>query len=308
MARLRCESCVGTRAVKLLITGATGFIGRYVTQRLLLDGHEILVAATDPDRVPRDWPVRKVSFQDLHGGLEKSAVREFAPDTLLHLAWAGIPNLDVAWSLTNVAISARIVSTALECGVSRVVGVGSCREYPAGGGKKAETDAPSHTADVFAQAKLSTCQLLRAASEQFGAEWRWARPFFVYGPGQRPESLIPAAIGRAAQGEELTVGSPTAAVDFVNVTDVAEALHSLATQPGPSGAFNIGSGRATNVAAVASWVRKAWSGAPAAELPSADAGQDAWWADITSITAAYDWKPTVALEEGIRDMIDKARS
>ena len=292
--------------MKILLTGATGFIGRHLVERLLSDGHDALVATRTPEDVPRDWQVQTVVFQDSHGGLDSSAIRRFSPDTLLHLAWAGIPDLGVTWSLTNVAISARVVATALDCGVKRVVGVGSCREYPSGAGEKTESDAPAESADVFAQAKLSTSRLVRAASESYGAEWRWARPFFVYGPGQRSDSLIPAAVAKAAAGSELTVASPSAAVDFVNVVDVAEALNLLTTRPGPSGAFNIGSGHAHNVASVATWVSKEWQGQQTGEILSGSE-PDAWWADTTAISKAYGWCPTITLENGIRAVIAGAR-
>jgi nucleoside-diphosphate-sugar epimerase len=292
--------------VKLVLTGATGFIGHHLVERLLRDDHDVLVATTSPERIPADWQVRTVMFQDSYGGLEVSELKRFAPDALVHLGWAGIPDLGVTWSLTNVAISARVVATALECGVKRVVGVGSCREYLSGGGKKAESDAPAVSADVFAQAKLSTSHLFRTASESCSAEWRWARPFFVYGPGQRSDSLIPAAVAKAAAGSELTVASPSAAVDFVNVVDVAEALYLLTTRPGPSGAFNIGSGHAHNVASVATWVSKEWQGQETGEILSGSE-PDAWWADTTAISKAYGWAPTITLESGIRDVIARAR-
>lgn len=293
--------------MKILLTGATGFIGHHLVERLLQDNHDVLVATTDPDRIPPNWRVQTVGFQDSHGGLDEPAIRRFGPDALVHLGWGGIPDLGVTWSLRNVAISARVVATALDCGVTRVVGVGSCREYSAGGGKKAECDTPAESADVFAQAKLSTSHLVRAASESCGAEWRWARPFFVYGPGQRSDSLIPAAIAKAAAGSALTVGSPSAAVDFVNVIDVAEALYLLATQPGPSGAFNIGSGRAHNVASVAAWVANEWQDQRAGEILSGSE-PDAWWADTAAITKAFGWNPAITLDSGIRDLISKARA
>lgn len=292
--------------MKILLTGATGFIGHHLVGRLVGDNHDVLAATTAPERIPPTWRIQTATFQDSHGGLDESEIRRFGPDAMVHLGWGGIPDLGVTWSLRNVAISARVVAIALDCGVTRIVGVGSCREYPAGGGSKKEVDAPAEYADIFAQAKASTLRLVRAASESRGAEWRWARPFFVYGPGQRSGSLIPAAIAKAAAGSELTVGSPSAAVDFVNVVDVAEALYLLATQPGPSGAFNIGSGRAHNVASVADWVAKEWQGPQTAEI-LAGSEPDAWWADTSAVNQAYRWTPTITLERGIRDLIAGAR-
>lgn len=293
--------------MRLLLTGATGFIGNHVVDRLLLGGHDLMLASTEPDRIPGEWRVQTTAFLDSAGNLDEAQIRAFAPDTLLHLAWGGIPDLDVPWSLRNVAISSRILATALACGVTRVVGVGSCREYPAGGGKKSENDAPAEHDDVFAQAKASTLHLFRAASELSGVEWRWARPFFVYGHGQRSDSLIPAAIAKAAAGSELAVASPRAAVDFVNVIDVAEALCLLAVNPGPSGAFNVGSGQAHNVASVAAWVTQEWQGREAGQI-LAGTEPEAWWSDNTAINQAYGWAPTITLEGGIRHLIAGART
>lgn len=298
---------MGAETVRLLVTGATGFIGRHVVERLLREGHDLLLTTTTPDR-PFDWDVRTLVFDDAYGGLDPAAIARFAPDALLHLAWAGIPNLDAAWSLTNVAITSRVFATALKAGVARIVGVGSCREYQAGGGRKTESDLPTHHQDVFGQSKTSICKLLRATADESGIEWRWARPFFVYGPGQRPDSLLPAAIAKAAAGGELTVSKPDAAVDFVNVVDVADALYSLSTQAGPSGAFNIGSGCAHNVASAAAWVHREWRGEPTGEILDVTSGEHAWWADITSIERSYGWTPTIPLEDGIRDMMAGVRA
>lgn len=294
--------------MKLLVTGASGFIGRHVVETLLRGGHDLLLTTTSPDSPADDWDVQTVPFTDSHGGLDEAAVTRFGPETLLHLAWAGIPNLDALWSLTNVAITSRVFTTSLAAGVQRIVGLGSCREYQAGGGRKTEADLPTDHKDVFGQSKTSIAQMLRAAAEDRGVEWRWARPFFVYGPGQRPDSLIPAAIAKAMAGGELKVSNPDAAVDFVNVVDVGEALSALSTQPGPSGAFNVGSGRAHNVASAAAWVHSEWLGESAGKILEVNTGDDAWWADITAIGDSYGWAPKVTLEDGIRDMMAGVRA
>ena len=109
--------------MRLLLPGATGFIGHHLVERLLRDNHDVLVATTAPERIPPHWPVTTVLFQDSYGGMDEAEIRRFSPDALVHLGWAGIPDLGVTWSLTNVAISARVLATALNCGVTRVVGV-----------------------------------------------------------------------------------------------------------------------------------------------------------------------------------------
>lgn len=292
----------------MLLTGGTGFIGRHLVQRLHGGGHELLLATTKADGFSDRWNFPTVAFLDSHGGIDESKLRRFQPDALVHLAWAGIPNLNAAWSLANVAMTSRVFATALACGVRRIVGVGSCREYAVGGGSKTESDVPDEQQDVFGQAKTSIYRLLRASCLESGVEWRWARPFYVYGPGQRPDSLIPAAIAKAAAGIEMKVSSPSAAVDFVHVTDVSEALNLLATEPGPSGAFNVGSGRAYNVASVAVWVRRQFLGESAGTILESHDGKDAWWADINSLSDGYGWAPTINLANGITDMISRARS
>jgi nucleoside-diphosphate-sugar epimerase len=165
-------------------------------------------------------------------------------------------------------------------------------------------DAPLQIGTPFVDAK----HRIRLAGERLAetgrAHFTWVRPFFVYGPGQRPDALVPMVIASVNAGEPLMLRTPDAAHDFVFVDDVATALVSLAEQsPAICGVFNVGSGRATRVRDMARMV---------AEVAGADAGLDGQgvqgepasgqgsWADLTRIRAATDWMPEFDLQRGVR--------
>ena len=76
--------------MKILLTGATGFIGHHLVDRLLQDKHDVLVATTNPEHLPPDWRVQTVVFQDSYGGLDEAEIRRFSPDALVHLGVQGL--------------------------------------------------------------------------------------------------------------------------------------------------------------------------------------------------------------------------
>jgi nucleoside-diphosphate-sugar epimerase len=130
----------------------------------------------------------------------------------------------------------------------------------------------------------------------------WARPFFIYGPGQRPTSLIPTCLAALESGTRPAIRTPGAVNDFVHVADVAEAIALLAELPEARGPYNVGSGVPVQVGDVVNRICRLRDRPEA--FPAASAGEAGMWADIGRIRSDTGWKPVVSLEEGIRDTIE----
>ena len=279
---------------RLLLTGASGFVGSHFLSSALQAGHQV-AAVTQSDHwmpVGSEVSVLRASSDD---AALAASIRDFGPDVAVLLGWGGIPDYSATWSLRSLEANLRGVRLALAGGANTVVASGSCWEYQSPAGATRE-DTPIRTDAPFQFAKSAFQRLLTGSCEEAGAGWRWARLFYVYGPGQRDEALIPTCIRSWTEGNAPPLKDEDAAIDLVHVQDVADALLSLTTASGPSGVFNVGSGYATRVGDASLAVQAMMRGDDW-PLPKS---QEGFWADNSAIELAYGWAPRIDLSRGLR--------
>ena len=137
---------------------------------------------------------------------------------------------------------------------------------------------------------------MRDVAGQRGFDYRWARLFFVYGPGQRATSLIPSLRTSYLAGKAPEIREPGAVQDFIHVRDAAEGLVALAAADTPSGIFNVGTGQPTSVAAVANQVADGYGTPRPFESIAEGRG---FWADPRKTFEASGWRARVGIEAGI---------
>jgi UDP-glucose 4-epimerase len=293
---------------RILLTGATGFIGQAVVPMLIAEGAEVMALSTKPTEVVEQWGIRAVDLLKVPENAILNRVKTFAPGVLLHLGWSGLPDYSADVCLANVASSIQVIRIALEGGVSRIVGAGSCWEYGGLQGQLSE-NLPTTPTSMFTQSKSCLRQLLSAVEQETGTQARWARIFYTYGPGQRERSLIPMTINAWRAGSAPNLRDTQSAIDLVHVEDVASGLVALTLRTGPSGVFNLGSGGATKVSEVVELVRAQISGERDSDSDSDSEGisaridDSAAWADIGAMYRAFGWTPKIPLPDGIRMML-----
>jgi nucleoside-diphosphate-sugar epimerase len=290
---------VSMAPMNLFITGGSGFLGSALLPRLVGGGHRVLALSRRPraGAAGVEWVAGDLGDPNSY----RLALRAFGADTVVHLAWEGLPDRGDRYSRLNARMSEQLFEVVADEGCRALLAVGSCWEYgPVRG--PAREDTPAYTGTPFTLAK----QQIRATGERLaarrGVQFTWVRPFFAYGPGQRADALVPTLIARARAGNPLVLRTPDAAHDFVFVDDVADALLLLlGLRPG-SHIVNVGSGRLTRVREVAVTV------ADLAGLDSRTAernGEDpvethqGFWADRSRLQALTGWAPRVDLHEGI---------
>ncbi len=232
---------------RILVTGASGFLGQHVLS--LLERQEGEVHAVSRSEVQASesnviWHQADL-FDSAH---TEQLLAEVRPDKLIHLAWEATPGS--YWnSLANyrwVEATLALVRLFREYGGRKLVVAGSCAEYDWSLGIMRETSSELRYDMPYPASKNALEKLLRSYAEQTKLELAWGRLFFVYGPGEDERRLIPSVIHALLEDREARCSSGIQKRDYIYVEDAAEALVLLA-EDGHSGIFNIGSGQAVAV-------------------------------------------------------------
>jgi nucleoside-diphosphate-sugar epimerase len=185
----------------------------------------------------------------------RSAARligEVQPERLVHLAWYVAHGR--LWSaLENVQwveASLRLLRAFGEARGARAVIVGSCAEYAWGGEEDLdERDSPLRPEGLYGVSKDALRRVASAYATEAGIELAWGRLFFLYGPHEQTERLVPAVIRPLLAGERVATTTGTQVRDFMHVDDAAAAIAAL-LESGVTGPVNIASGRAVSIAEV----------------------------------------------------------
>lgn len=245
---------------KVLLTGASGFLGRHVTEVFLKHHWEVYAIDNTAPLFTRDnypnWHHYQADWlYDRTEALKtvKMIMDQSAPEYGLHLAWYTL-HQDYWTSLLNqtwVDISSQLIRMFYQNGGRRLIGIGSCAEYnvqsPA---PWKESTTPLYPESPYGKAKLQVYQYLEELFCTLGIDYAWARIFFVYGPYDRGNRLVPYILQSWARQEIPLVKNPSLKRDYIFIEDLARQLFWITTAK-VNGAVNTGSGTATMIADLA---------------------------------------------------------
>ncbi len=307
--------------MRVFITGATGFAGSHLVERLLADGHEVRAlvhAATSHQGLPEHPGVQPVAGDLLDPAALAAAVQEAQPDLIFHLAGQAYPARswdEPAQTLAvNTGGTANLLRAAVAYGRPRVVVVTSAEIY---GELRPEelplTEAsPARPRHPYGVSKLAAGELVRVYWGRYGLPVVEARPFNHIGPRQARGFVVPdfaaqlAAIRLGRQPASMRVGNLSPERDFTDVRDVAAAYLRLAEAGRPGEAYLICSGRPVSVrhlldtlielAGVAVTVET-----DASRLNSVDT--PCLYGSNAKIAADTGWRPTIPLRQSLTDAL-----
>lgn len=294
-------------AERVLVTGATGFIGTHVLAPLVEAGYEVHAVSSRP---PSGDARPDVTWHrsDLLADPEEVVAR-VAPSRLLHLAWDAEHGR--FWTSTEnlrwVAATLGLVQAFAKAGGRRAVVAGTCAEYDwtAGQDSLAE-DAPRAPTTLYGAAKNATWEVLEAAADELGVEVAWGRVFFLYGPGEDERRLVASVARALTHGRRAQTGSGEQLRDLMHVTDVAGAFAAL-TSSQVTGAINVASGEGHRLREVIERIGSE-TGRPdlldIGALPPRAGDPARLVADPTRLLSEVGFRPRIPLSQGLAETVE----
>jgi len=309
---------------RTLVTGAAGFIGSHLVERLLELGHVVVGVDAFTGYYSRERKERNLipatGYENFH--LVRGDLLDLDLDGLLrgmdgvaHLAAES--GVRASWGddfprylERNVAATQRLLEALSRHDVERFVFASSSSVYGPVDGPVGE-DARLRPASPYGLSKLAAEELIRLYVRQRGLPATILRYFTVYGPRQRPDMALSRFILAAMRGEPLQVfGDGSQTREMTYVSDVVDAtVAALETPPGgTSGTYNVGGGARATVNELIDHVRRALDdGIEVSYGPAAEGDVRSTWADLELVERELGYRPRVELERGIRDQMEWAR-
>lgn len=235
--------------MRFLITGATGFIGRSVVRHTLNAGHEVTAPVRSMTKasaaLPVDHPLLTVEECESLSTFESSRNH----DALIHLAWEDVgAHTNPKNLLQNTNDQFLFLTRLIDSGVKNLTVAGTCLEYGLTEGCLAE-DGRLNPVSFYGLAKTTLSRMLSIHCQTApGVDLKWLRYFYVYGPHQRPQSLLRQLMASIENGDEAFNMSPGDQLrDFIHVETLAHNTLMVAQQNVITGPINIGNGKPTKV-------------------------------------------------------------
>jgi nucleoside-diphosphate-sugar epimerase len=296
---------------RVLVTGASGFVGRRVLQPLHERGFEVHAVgrgASAPEGTAQDVRWHRADLLD--EAARGEVVAAIGATDLLHLAWYAEPGAfwaareNARWAAATIGL----VDDFARAGGSRAVLAGSCAEYDwtdVAAKQPLREDAPLAPATYYGICKDATRRVVEGLAPTADLQLAWGRIFFLYGPHEDERRLVAGVARALVAGERAATSAGTQRRDFLHVDDVAGAFAAL-LDSAVCGAVNIASGEAVTVASI---VEQIAATAQRPDLLDVGALQprpgdpDVLVADVGRLRDEVGFEPARTLAEGLRETV-----
>jgi UDP-glucuronate 4-epimerase len=312
-----------SRPERVLVTGAAGFIGSTLVERLLAEGREVVGYDSFDPYYPEEEKLRNIataskssSFRLVRGDIRDSVAvhRLFEStrfDAVIHLAaLAGVrPSLErpAEYAEVNVYGTSLLFEAAAVNAAPHFVFASSSSVYgEREEGPFRETDRVEHPISPYAATKRAGELIAHSFHHAHGMSVTCVRIFTAYGPRQRPDLAIRKFSERMLRGDKVPIfGDGQSLRDFTFVDDLVAGLVLALDHDLGFAILNLGAGRQVSVLDVVKLLEQELQLRAELEwLPAQTGDVRRTWADITAARAAIGYSPSTSLEEGIGRFVE----
>jgi nucleoside-diphosphate-sugar epimerase len=308
---------------RVLVTGADGFVGSHLVERLVAMGHTVgavvratSVVGTTATRLRNLEPIRDrlaaILAVDIAGADATAAMAAFAPDTVLHLAAEAYVDRSFDQPAdvlrTNLGGTMNVLALARARPLRRLVVTSSSEIYGTAQAERIDERHPLDPTSPYAASKVAADRMAFAFRQTYGLPITIVRPFNCYGP-RHTYDVIPKFIDRALAGLPLVIhGDGSQSRDFTYVDDLVDGFVLAASHPDTIGrAINFGSGTTTSITATAEAIVALVPEHGGIVHDAPRAAEVARLCCDASFAHSLGWRPQVALAEGLRRNVAWAR-
>jgi nucleoside-diphosphate-sugar epimerase len=293
---------------RVLVTGATGCVGRHALPALVAAGWDVQAIASK--QAPAETAgVTWHQANLLDREQMNRAVHQAGATHLLHLAWYIAPG---RWAAAPenfewVEASVALMRAFRAAGGARIVTAGSCLEYDWNFGRSfSESGTPCTPHTVYGTCKNALQMLTSAYAAGTGMTSAWGRIFFLYGPHEHPDRLVASVIRSLLAGEPAKTSHGNQIRDYLFAGDVADAFVALLGSD-LAGPINIASGRPIALKEIITRIGQL-VGRPdlirLGAIPAAATDTPLVVADTTRLASVLSWRPRYDLDEGLTKTIE----
>ena len=226
--------------MKIVVTGASGFLGSWICRVLALN-HEVIALVRPTSEVYRLSGIRKVSVVPRETPQWSEFIGEAKPDVLILAGWWGVGNQDrnEERQFENIEAMKQLAFAARESGAKTVIGVGSQAELGPVENSITE-DLPDNPTTKYGMAKAQARQALGEIFKESETRFVWMRIFSTYGPLDTGAWLIPQTVDSLSRGKSMDLTKGEQEWSYLHAYDLARAFEAVVGNPSAAGTVNVG--------------------------------------------------------------------
>lgn len=233
--------------MKVIITGATGFVGQNLVRELAAQDAEVTALVRGRNHIPQNFRLCR-NIHCYECGMEDyltasdTVLKDVQGDVFIHLAWAGTSGkqrADYGLQLSNIRAACDAVKLAGKLGCSKFINAGSIMEYEAGEYLSADGAKPGG-GYIYSTAKLAGDYMAKCVAGEINLSYINLIISNIYGAGERSERFLVSTVRKLLKNETIPLTEGRQLYDFIYVTDAVKAITEIAKADKASGSYYIG--------------------------------------------------------------------